>query len=543
MGGLFEQLKTLKESCSTTALVASKPEQQDHVATAEINLADIVGKAEDLFKQYAVHYTELESATDEDHRNFSLCCNNIGLIYENKRDYLKQGEFFVKAVEALESIKEKTDEDQRNRGSICSGLGNFYVNQKKTSEGEKYYLKAVEALEAIKERTDKDNRYRANKLNSLGNLYFRQNKILEEEKYYLKVMEALEAIKERTGEDNLYRADRLNILGNLYFRQNKIVEEEKYFLKAMEALEAIKEPTAEEHRRRGVNLICLRNVCNRQNKISEAEKYSLKAIECVSHVNDTVPEDEEKRRKELSGWFYELGGIYLKQYKLDDAKKAFQESAGMIFLLRNVSSEEFKNLAKNYTSIVQLCGCDSLEKDFYNLAAKILNYHILQAGECLKELISLNEKLTKNNFKPYLLTEIPFFISFLLANHTLLPSEDLKKSFIDQAFKDALEKLKRQIEEKNNPENRLENNWLETIQGTTKLKEEIGALQLENARLNKEMTKIRELLPQTSASGSASVITCFNSSNKRILLGMPVKPSCVAWCFNRFSSFFLVVIS
>jgi len=126
--------------------------------------------------------------------------------------------------------------------------------------------------------------------------------------------------------------------------------------------------------------------------------------------------------------------------------------------------------------------------------------------ECLKELVSLKESLvSKNNIKPYLLTKIPLFISFLLANHALLRSDTLKKSFTEPEFRDALERLSGQIQAETQLTRMLNNHPLKFkgIDGLTKeLQKSVDILKQENKNLGEEMENISALFPATSASSS-----------------------------------------
>ncbi len=149
----------------------------------------------------------------------------MGVIYDNKQNYEKALEYYLKSQEMAESTKNKT-----LMANNLNNIGGVYLYQNDYKRALEYFLKAL----AIKEELGNKNGI-ANSLINIGTLYYSLEDFPKTMKYFLYALKIKEEIKDKAG-----IATVCGNIGALYIQMGRFDRAESYLLRSLAISEEIK---------------------------------------------------------------------------------------------------------------------------------------------------------------------------------------------------------------------------------------------------------------------------------------------------------------
>lgn len=233
--------------------------------------------------------------------------NNIGLVYDDKGEFPKAMEFFLKALK----INEETGDKKRTAG-VLSNIGNIYKTQHDFPKALSYFFKALKINEEIGNKN-----WEAANLNNIGIVYMSEEDYFKALSSFLKALEIAKELGNKYGisitQSNIgkiynHQGDSAFSMGNLSFAKT-----EKY-PKAMEFYFSslkISEEIGDKHGI-AINLGHIGSLYRKQEKYQDAEKYLLQSLALCKELGtlNYLRQIEES----LSKLYYEKGE-YKKAYE------------------------------------------------------------------------------------------------------------------------------------------------------------------------------------------------------------------------------------
>jgi len=255
----------------------------------------------------------------KDKQGIGSCYGNIGLVYWYQSDYPKALEYHLKSLK----IKEETG-DKKGTGLCYSNIGNVYYSQSNYSKALDYYLKALTVREEIGDKQGVGNCY-----GNIAGVYQSQSKTQKALEYYLKALKISEEIGDNQGIGNCY-----GNLGNVYADQTNYPKALECFLKSLQLREEIGD-------KNGIG-DCYINIGGLYNKLAnykQAIKYSDSALQLSKEIGNI---DNARSAYQNLADVYAKTGRYKEAYNYHVKFKTLNDSLFSAENISNVANQESK---------------------------------------------------------------------------------------------------------------------------------------------------------------------------------------------------------
>ena len=174
--------------------------------------------------------------------DFATILNNLGINYNEQKNYIKAEECFLRCLEITESLAlENPKAYNPDLTEVLNNLGVNYKEQNNYIRAEECFLRCLEIRESLALENPKlYNPILAMMLNNLGVNYHYQNNYIKAEECYLRCLEIGESLELENPKDyNPELAMILNNLGANYRIQKNHIKAEKYYLRCLEISESL----------------------------------------------------------------------------------------------------------------------------------------------------------------------------------------------------------------------------------------------------------------------------------------------------------------
>src|SRR6185436_11017794 len=297
-------------------------------------------KAIDIFEK-------LEKESPQISRDYILACKsatlgNMGVVYDDKGDYLKALDYYFYSLKVAQQIGDK-DREQTQYGNI----GMIYKRQGDCSKALDYYFKALRIAEDLANK-----KAIAINLNNIGNIYlqYRENTSISDNNfrdslstkaldYYGKALKIAKEIGNNFGVALI-----LDNLGLVNMTQGNFQKAIDFFFQALNIHDQLGNKNGIA---RGLDHIGI--VYYQQNKEDSALVYFTQALKIAREI---------KSKSEITSKLNHIGAIYLNQKNYLEAKKFIEEA---LQLSSEIGKKE--GLKESYFNLSKL---DSAQGDFKN---------------------------------------------------------------------------------------------------------------------------------------------------------------------------------
>jgi tetratricopeptide (TPR) repeat protein len=146
--------------------------------------------------------------------------NNIGIIFDRKREYQKARDYYLKSgvyLDQLQDVLNKT-ERLRRQSILYMNIGATYESEEERDKAMEYYVKAKGLANKINDASQQATIY-----SNIGNLYLHQGKLALSEPNYLEALHIYDSLKDKSK------------LAVMYMRLGELYNESGDFDKAIES--------------------------------------------------------------------------------------------------------------------------------------------------------------------------------------------------------------------------------------------------------------------------------------------------------------------
>lgn len=383
-----------QKNFSDAMKVAEDDHNDGYVALSTARLADLLQRqkkydeAEPLFKR---SLSIAEKSKDPGSRLKIMSLNGLGTLYLAQKNY-GQAEIFLKRVLSMVERANDPDNDNRFLPTILDNLAVVYRAQKRFTDAEKLYKRAIPLWEQVAGPEDSDT---ATSINNLAALYYYQRKYAEAEPLFQKSL----AIREK--KLGLTHPEVINNANNLilvYRAEKKLAEAEELSKRFSEA--GVKSDG------QGSGILTGAGVDTSEwSKYIQSGRLHLregKNEEAQKELEAAVKEAEKGgvEDKRLAASLYNLGHVYLKQSKFDQAEATYKRS---LSICEKVSGNNDVEVLRTLTSLAKLYAeqkkyeqAEPLFKRVLNVQEKTLGRNHKDVKDTLNELKSMYTAAGRN---------------------------------------------------------------------------------------------------------------------------------------------------
>ncbi|MCC7532044.1 MAG: tetratricopeptide repeat protein [Candidatus Melainabacteria bacterium] len=374
--------------------VAEDHHNDGYISLSTARLADLLqrqkkyGEAEPLFKR---SLSFAEKTKDPGSRLKIMSLNGLGTLYLAQKNY-GQAEIFLKRVLSMVEKANDPDNDNRFLPTILDNLAVVYRAQKKFSAAEALYKRAIPMWEQVAGPEDTDT---ATSINNLAALYYYQRKYAEAEPLFKRSL----AIREKTlGLNHPEVINNANNLILVYRAEKKLAEAKELSKRFSEANEKSDGQSFGILTGAGVDT-------SEWTKYIQAGRLHLregKYEEAQQELEAAVKEAEKGgvEDKRLAASLYNLGHVYAKQHRIEQAEAAYKRS---LYICEKVSGDNdtevlrtLTSLAKLYTEQRKFDQAEPMFKHVLGVQEKTLGRKHQEVKETLAELKTMYTAAGKN---------------------------------------------------------------------------------------------------------------------------------------------------
>jgi tetratricopeptide (TPR) repeat protein len=206
--------------CANQELLLSQQLNIKKMIANSYNNIGIIYKHQDNYPIAIDYYFKALEIADElkDESREAIFLGNIGVIYGMQNNFSKANEYFFKALKMAEKSTDK------NQVAVHLGnIGNVYIMQKKYSNALDYYFMALKTTSELKDK-NKTSMHLAN----IGIVYLEQKNYSQALDYNFKALKMSEELKNKNA-----IATSLGNIGTIYLATKKFTEAKEYLQKAL----------------------------------------------------------------------------------------------------------------------------------------------------------------------------------------------------------------------------------------------------------------------------------------------------------------------
>ncbi|HTA63023.1 MAG TPA: tetratricopeptide repeat protein [Bacteroidia bacterium] len=324
--------------------------------------------------------------------------NLIGVLHKNKGLYPSALDYFLKALNIFESIK-----DNRGRGNCYANIGNVYYEQTQFTKALLYYKKSLKA------RQDAGDKNRiASSYGDLGNVYSGMADFETALKYHNIALKIRQEMGDKQGEGYCY-----NNIGVVYKNKADYNNALQNYFKCLDALRQVDD-------KKGVTY-CYNNIGN---TYIDLKNYKLALLYCDSSLQTVKPLGDINAERTA---YQNLAQVYVKTGKYKEAyeyQTKFKELTDSIF-----NEENSKQLGDMKTSF-------EVERAETELNAKADKQEAILLEEEKRQQIIIYASIT--------LLLIVLIFSFFL--YKRVKATNKQKQTIEHLFKEVHHRVKNNLQ-------------------------------------------------------------------------------------------------
>lgn len=306
------------------------------------------------------HYNHYSLNENFRKKQLAIAYTNIGNAYKNKNDYDKSLEFYTRAINIYEQLKDTVE-----MAKVYNNIGIIYYNKSDYNKALDTYIKSLKIFENAGDRKGQADCY-----NNIGLIYNKKGEYDKSLEFYFKNLKIREEIKDKSGIAASY-----NNIGNIYYNKDDYNKALEYYLKSLKIKEEIGDKKGLSHLYNNIGLI----YTDKEN-YDTALEYHFRSLKVKEEIGD---------KKGIAYSYSNIGIIYTNKGEYENAlkyhlqglkiKEELDDKKGIAFSCNHIGylfflQKKYK-LAKDYLNkgliLATSIGVKDIIMDSYLVLSKI----------------------------------------------------------------------------------------------------------------------------------------------------------------------------
>lgn len=297
------------------AMGAVSPVTADDASFRRLMDAGVTALKDSKLADAQKNFADAMKVAEDDHNDAYLALSMARLadLYQRQKKYDESEPLFKRALSLAEKSK---DPGSRLKIMSLNGLGTQYLDQKNYGQAEVFLKRVLSMVEKAND-PDNDNRFLPTILDNLAVVYRAQKKFPDAEALYKRAIPLWEQV---AGPEDADTATSINNLAALYYYQRKYTEAEPLFQKSLAIREKKLGLSHPEVINNANNLIL---VYRAEKKLAEAEELSKRFSESTEKSDGQTPGILTGAGVDTSEWskYIQAGRLHLREGKLDESQQ------------------------------------------------------------------------------------------------------------------------------------------------------------------------------------------------------------------------------